>query len=102
MHTENIYNVGARANQGKVARHEPPRLQLPERPQDSLKIKINSYLSLVHNTIILKEKAKNTSWHSVCSQFYNIGKTKQKNHYFLLVVGPCPNQPNPVLVLIVF
>jgi hypothetical protein len=26
MHTENTYNAGARANQGEVARPEPPRL----------------------------------------------------------------------------
>jgi hypothetical protein len=46
----------------------------------SLKIKINSQLSLVRNTIISKKKAKNTSWYSLCSQFYNTGKTKQKIH----------------------
>jgi hypothetical protein len=45
----------------------------------SLKIKINSYLSPIRNTIILKEKAKNTNWYSVCSQFYNTCKTKQNS-----------------------
>jgi hypothetical protein len=29
MHIENTYNVGAKANQGEVARPKPPRLQWP-------------------------------------------------------------------------
>jgi hypothetical protein len=51
----------------------------------SLKIKINLHLSPVRNTIILKKKAKNTSCYSVCSQFYNTGKTKQNS---LVPSGP--------------
>jgi hypothetical protein len=73
MRTENTYDVGARANQGEVARLEPQPWATPA----SLKIKINSHLSPVRNTIILKEKAKNTNWYSMCSQFYNTGKTKK-------------------------